>query len=345
MTCITPGNEGNGGSADIPGFYVQDGKLYDGKGSAFIMRGVNYPHAWFRNDQNISEKLADIASTCSNTVRIVLSNGTHPGWTRIAGEEVADIIAAAKSNHLIVVLEVHDSTGYPQNAQATDPQNAVNYWLSEDLRAAIDGEEGYVLINIANEPFGNIETGDNSADALAEREQWVNFHSAAIQQLRDAGLKHTLVVDAPNWGQDWRNTMRDGDAAETVFLSDVDTNVVFSVHMYNVYGTTTDKAGRVADYMQAFSDKNLPLIIGEFAADHGAGANNDVDEAAILSLAEQFEVGYLGWSWSGNNPELNSLDIVMDFNADNLTPWGEVLINSSNGIRATSIMCSCFLDD
>jgi mannan endo-1,4-beta-mannosidase len=336
--CLTPAEKGNGGDANIPGFYVLNGKLYDGNDNEFIMRGVNYPYAWFRTQHNTAQKLADIASTCSNTVRVVLSNGEQ--WTRTSGEEIAAIIAAAKANNLVTMLEIHDSTGYGDvnsnsAPNAANPQTAVDYWLSEDIRAAINGEEGFVLINIANEAFGNFAT------AQQDRTQWVNFYTGAIQELRTAGLTHTLVVDAPNWGQDWSNSMRDGTSAQTVFDADVNKNVIFSVHMYQVYNTAT----KVQTYLQAFVDKSLPLIIGEFAADHGEGANNDVAEAAILQYAEEFGFGYLGWSWSGNGSGLGSLDIVRGFNVSTLTPWGETLINGNNGIRATSQMCSCFIND
>jgi mannan endo-1,4-beta-mannosidase len=330
---MTPAEDGNGGAAAMPGFYVEEGKLYDVNGNEFVMRGVNYPHAWFRAQYDTAEKLADIASTCANTVRVVLANGEQ--WNRITGEEVSTIIAAAKANHLITLLEIHDATGYGDEyaPNAADPMTAVDYWLSEDIRAAIDGEEGYVLINIANEPLGNFAT------AQQDRDEWIALHTAAIEALRDAGLMHTLVVDAPNWGQDWRNIMRDGTAAQTVFDSDINKNVVFSVHMYQVYNT----AQKVEDYLQAFVDKKLPLIVGEFAADHGTGTENDVAEAAILQQAQEKGMGYLGWSWSGNSSGLSSLDIVENFDVNNLSAWGETLINSEYGIRATSNKCSCFV--
>ena len=54
-----------------------------------------------------------------------------------------------------------------------------------------------MIINIANEPFGNNTTANYVADTIA-----------AIQALRSAGLTHTLMIDAANWGQDWSNTMR-----------------------------------------------------------------------------------------------------------------------------------------
>lgn len=326
--CLTSPDLGHGGVPTMSGFYVADGKLYDGTDHEFIMRGVNYPYAWFKDQQATTEKFADIASTCSNTVRVVLSNGEQ--WERNTGAEVAAIIAAAKNHNLVVMLEVHDVTGYGQNSSAAAPQTAVDYWLSEDIRTAIEGEEGYVLINIANEAFGN------AAAEQEDRQIWLDFYSAAIVELRDAGLSHTLVVDAPNWGQDSSHSMRDGTAAQTIFDSDINKNVVFSVHMYDVYDTSAE----VETYLQKFVDRQLPLIVGEFAADHGADKN--VDEAAILLYAKNLDIGYLGWSWSGNGDGLSSLDIVNNFNINTLSSWGETLINGTNGIRETSAMCKCY---
>lgn len=81
--------------------------------------------------------------------------------------------------------------------------------------------------------------------------------------------------------------------------------------------------------------------MGEFGADH-QGA--EVDEASILELAEFYRLGYLGWSWSGNTGGVESLDITQNFNVNQLTPWGDFLINSANGIRATSQPATIYTD-
>ena len=65
---------------------------------------------------------------------------------------------------MIAVLEVHDSTGWSEQAPAVHISNATAYWLSSDVRAAINGQENFVIINIANEPFGN-----NTIGQLRER--------------------------------------------------------------------------------------------------------------------------------------------------------------------------------
>ena len=282
---------------------------------------MNDPYTWFQS--GTEGRYSDIASLGSNAVRVVLSTGGQ--WARVDGPAVASIISWLKANQLVGVLEVHDSTGYGESAGAVHPDDAVSYWLSSDIRSAIDGQEGYVLINIANEPFGNTET-----------DQWQSFHVGAVQSLRAAGLGHALVVDAPNWGQDWTNTMRDGAGAQAIYDADPDNNVVFSVHMYDVY----DTSATVQAYFNNFLEKGLPLLVGEFAADHGPGT--DVDEGTIMAQAESRGVGYLGWSWSGNAGDLSSLDITNNFNAESLTTWGTRLIQGNDGIVSSAETCTCF---
>lgn len=319
---------------DGTGFYVQDGKLYDVNGVEFIMRGVNYPYTWYKSEDT-QQKFADIASTGANVVRIVLSSGDHSqGWQRNGGPELTNLINWAKANQLVAMLEVHDATGYGDPDSGEHPNVTLDYWTSDDILSAIKGQEAYVLINIANESFGN----DLS-------QEWEEFYEAGVGELRAAGIDHTLIVDAPFWGQDWGNCMRDGSTtnpremscdSSTIFAADPDSNTVFSVHMYDVYG----HAAVISEYFDKFLLRGLPLIVGEFAADHGAG--NDVDEAAIMQLAEERKLGYLGWSWSGNSSNLSSLDITVNFDLTNLTPWGDALINGPNGLKETGVPCTCF---
>lgn len=323
------GATGSGGSASSstrcengpePGFFVEDGKLFDVNCNQFIMRGANVSHAWFADQTQNS--LRDLASVGGNAVRIVMATGAR--WTRTSGQEVSNLISWAKQNKLVAMLEVHDSTGYPEQSGSVSPDDALNYWKSSDIRAAIDGQEAYVLINIANESFGNNQAA-----------QWQGYYESAVPNLRNAGIKHTLVVDAPNWGQDYENRMRDGGATP-IFNADPNKNVIFSVHMYDVYGN----AQIVTQYFNAFQTMGLPLVIGEFASDHGNSGN--IDEATIMDQADQKGVGYLGWSWSGNGSDLASLDITNNFSINNLTQWGSTLINGANGIKETGMTCSCF---
>ena len=142
-----------------------------------------------------------------------------------------------------------------------------------------------------------------------------------------------LMVDAPNWGQDWQFVMRDN--AASVFASDPHRNTVFSIHMYGVFNT----AAKVENYLLSFVNAGLPLVIGEFGHLHSDG---DPVEDDIMSLAEKYGIGYLGWSWSGNCCGGEYLDLVLNFDPNQMTPWGKRLFEGPNGIMQTACEASIF---
>ncbi|KPL48088.1 beta-mannosidase [Xanthomonas axonopodis] len=304
-------------SAAHAGLTVSGTQLRESNGNALVLRGVNLPHAWYAGRTDAA--LAAIAATGANSVRVVLSSGYR--WTRTPEADVARIIARCKSLGLIAVLEVHDTTGYGDDTAAANLVNATNYWVG--IRKALIGNEDHVVINIANEPFGNSLTAS----------EWVNGHATAIATLRKNGLTHALMVDAPNWGQDWQFYMRDN--AAVLLARDSRRNLMFSVHMYEVFGSDAT----INNYLRAFNDKKLALVIGEFGGDH-RGAR--VDEAAIMRRARDYNVGYMGWSWSGNDSSTKSLDIAIGWNAAQLSTWGRNLILGTDGIAATSRRASVF---
>ncbi|MEU6646909.1 glycoside hydrolase family 5 protein [Saccharomonospora sp. NPDC046836] len=298
------------GDSETEGLAVRDGQLVEANGSPFVIRGVNLAYAWYPDSMN---SIAQAKELGANAVRVVLSSGDR--WTRTTVDEVRSIVEECKRSRLICVLEVHDTTGFGEDPEAVPMARAVDYWL--DIREALEGTEGNVIINIANEPFGN----NNYL-------LWTEQTAQAIIQLRLAGFQHVLMVDAPNWGQDWTLIMRDN--AWTVFKSDPHRNILFSVHMYEVF---RDEA-KVGDYLDSFADKALPIVIGEFGPEHRNG--DPVDEDAIMMHARERRVGYFAWSWSGNNDDLKALDLVIDFDPARLTSWGTRLFNGPNGIRETA---------
>ncbi|MFH8449053.1 cellulase family glycosylhydrolase [Streptomyces fungicidicus] len=291
------------------GFRVQNGRLLEASGNDFVMRGVNHAHTWYAD--RISS-LAHIKAKGANTVRVVLSSGDR--WTRNDTADVANVVAQCKQNRLICVLEVHDTTGYGEQSGAVTLSRAADYWIG--VQSALAGQEDYVIVNIGNEPHGN--TGYTA---------WTADTKAAIQKLRNAGFDHTLMVDAPNWGQDWAFTMRDN--AASVFAADPDANTVFSIHMYGVF----DTAAEISDYLGRFVSAKLPIVVGEFGHNHSDG---NPDEDTILAVTRQLGLGYLGWSWSGNGGGVEYLDMVTDFDPARLTSWGERIFNGADGIAATS---------
>ncbi|MCT2594172.1 cellulase family glycosylhydrolase [Streptomyces sp. N2-109] len=304
------------GTTLATGLHISDGRLVEGNGNDFVMRGVNDAHTWYPGE---TQSLSDIKAQGANTVRVVLSNGHR--WSENGPEDVAGVVDECKANRLICVLEVHDTTGYGEEAAAASLDQAADYWIG--LQDVLTGEENYIIINIGNEPWGNTNP-----------EGWTDPTIAAVEKLRATGFEHTIMVDAPNWGQDWQGVMRAN--AQSVYDADPTGNLIFSIHMYSVY----DTAAKVSDYLNAFVDAGLPLLIGEFGGP--PDQYGDPDEDAMMAAAEQLQLGYLAWSWSGNTDPI--LDLVIDYDPDQLSSWGERIFHGANGIAQTAREATIFDD-
>ncbi|MFB7653171.1 MULTISPECIES: cellulase family glycosylhydrolase [unclassified Streptomyces] len=294
--------------AQATGLHISDGRLLEGNGNDFVMRGVNHAHTWYPGE---TQSLADVKALGANTVRVVLSDGHR--WSENSPEDVAAVIGQCKANRLICVLEVHDTTGYGEDAAAGTLDHAADYWIG--LKDVLAGQEDYVVVNIGNEPWGNTDPAG-----------WTQPTVAAVEKLRDAGFQHTIMVDAPNWGQDWQGVMRAN--ARSVYDADPTGNLIFSIHMYSVY----DTAQEITDYLNAFVDAGLPILIGEFGGP--ADQWGDPDEDTMMATAEQLGLGYLAWSWSGNTDPV--LDLALDFDPSRLSSWGERIFHGVNGIARTA---------
>lgn len=298
------------------GFYVSDGRLYDANNTDFVIRGVGHVHSLYA--AHTADTFAQIKALGANTVRVELSTGALR--KRNGTAEIAGVISLCRANRLICVLAVFDTIGWGDREGAVPQAQAVDYWIS--VQSALAGQEKYAIINVANEPYG-----------LENHHTWLADTVASIHRLRNAGFRHTLMVDAPDWGQDWSFTMRDN--AATVFRSDPQRNTVFSVHMYGAF----DRAVKVTDYLDHYVNAKIPIVVGEFGFKHSDG---EVDEDTIMSHARAHGIGYLGWSWSGNGGDVHYLDLVSDFDAGALTRWGERLFFGPNGIRQTSREASVY---
>lgn len=295
------------------GFYVSGTNIYDANGNTFVMRGVNIPHAWYTDKTETSIKGA--ANLGANTVRIVLSNGAK--YQKTSSSEVSNIINWCKSNKLVCILEVHDATG---SDSTYDLNRCVDYW--KEMKSVLSGTEKYVIVNIANEWYG---TWNGSA--------WAEGYKSAIRSLRDAGISNMFMVDCAGWGQ-YPDSIK--DYGKSVFNADSQKNTVFSIHMYEYAG---GNSSTVKNNINNALNIGVPVVIGEFGGQH---TNGDVDEGTIMSYCTSKNVGYLGWSWKGNDSSMSYLDIANSWDGSNLSSWGNTLINGSNGIKKTSKICSVY---
>jgi mannan endo-1,4-beta-mannosidase len=297
------------------GIRVSGTNIVEKNGNVLVLRGTSHAHTWFAAQTGA---IANISALGANSVRVVLSGGRWGSGN--SASDVANIISLCKANKVICMLEYHDTTGYGEQSGATTLAAATTYWNS--IKSVLVGQEDYVIINIGNEPYGNVNP-----------QNWTTDTVNAVKAMRTNGFQHALVVDAPGWGQDKLGIMRDN--ARTVESADTMGNTIFSVHMYGVYGN----ASTITSYISTFKSNGLPLIIGEFAFDHSDG---NVDEDTIMSTAVSQGVGYYGWSWSGNSSDVGYLDQVTSFNPGALTTWGTRLFNGTNGIRSTAKRAAIF---
>ncbi|MBQ4095143.1 MAG: glycoside hydrolase family 5 protein [Oscillospiraceae bacterium] len=296
------------------GFKVEGTKLLDANGNEFIFRGVNHAHTWFNGA--LYDAIPAIADAGCNSVRIVLACGKS--WSKNNLEDVNRVIEACKQNDLVVVLEVHDGTG-EDNAKTL--QTICDYWI--EIKDALIGNEEYVILNIANEWMGSSLSGF-----------WANNYAKIIPQLRDAGIKNTIMVDAGGWGQHGQCIAERG---ADVLASDVLGNTMFSVHMYGTAGGSEKKIKSILDGAR---EQNLCICVGEFGYTHSDG---DVKEDYLMQYCEEQGIGYLGWSWKGNGGGVEYLDIALTWDGSQLSAdWGDKLINGEYGIKATSKKCSIF---
>jgi mannan endo-1,4-beta-mannosidase len=296
-------------STDGTGIRVLDGRVVEANGHELMLRGVNHAYIWYRTE---NRAFADIKATGANSVRVLLASGQR--WPATTVGEVAAVVSRCRQNRLICVLDVHDTVGRGELTGAATLAEAVQYWVR--LRSALAGQENYVILNIGDEPYGSHNA-----------RTWVADTSAAVRMLRAAGFRHALMVDAPDWGQDDSFTMR--DHARAVFAADPRADTIFSVHMYGVF----DTPAKVRNYMGSFVRQGLALVVGEFGYEHTWG---NPDEDAIMAYAQADHVGYLGWSWSGNDPLVGYLDMVLDFDPRRRTWWGNRFIAGPNGLRTTA---------
>lgn len=315
---VTTTSKNENEDIDVPnkkvGFYVNKTGLYDAKGNLFVMRGINHAHTWFKD--KLYTAIPAIAATGANTVRIVLSDGQQ--WTKDSVSDVKNIIELCKSNKLICILEVHDITG---KNDIEGLRRTTDYWI--EIKDALIGNENYVILNIANEWVGDWNG-----------EIWYKGYSEAVKKLRKAGFNNTIMVDAAGWGQYGESI---GKYGKRLLQDDVNGNLMFSVHMYGTAGGSKESIRRNLRYAY---DNGLCAVVGEFGYNHSDG---DVDEGYIMQYCTENNVGYLGWSWKGNGGGVEYLDIAKDWEGKTLSEdWGEVLINSPNGIKKTSQICSVF---
>jgi mannan endo-1,4-beta-mannosidase len=304
--------------------YVQGKALKDSSGHSFIMRGNNFPVFWFPAQYKTS--LAAASSLGANTARLVWQL-EQQSWTPSLAV-LDEALATCITNKLIPVVELHDFTG---GTNATDISKAADYFVRPDVKAILNKYSHVLIINIAN------EWGDGTVNELS----WKNAYLPAIATLRNAGYKVPIMIDAPGYGQYENAIVQYGT---DLLNSDPLKNIIFSVHAYSNWNNNSTYSNRINTMLS----KGLCIVFGEFgwnvpAAQQPTGFECKVDASLLMQLCQSNNIGYMGWSWTGNDAANACFDMSTSWNdTTHLTTWGRQWAYDVNGVKNTGIKASVY---
>ncbi|MEY4581866.1 MAG: Mannan endo,4-beta-mannosidase [Pseudomonadota bacterium] len=290
-------------------YYVQDGTLYDACGEAVVLRGINHPTLYVDRD---GKAMPEIAKTGANSVRLFWYATRN---VAIGAAETA--IKAALDNHMLPILEMHDSTC------EWSLDKIVDYWTSAEALALIERHKAHLIINIANEP-----SAPNDA-------AFKTTYTSVVNTLRSAGIHVPLMIDGSNCGRDYDVLLSQGPA---LLAADPDHNLIFSGHLYDRLS-----ADRLAGVYTSFKDAKLTFVVGEFANKSPPGCGAMLDYAALIGEAQKHATGWLAWSWGDDdansiwNSDCAEFDMTSTFAFDSLQSWGkEVAVTLPDSITNTA---------
>lgn len=315
-------------------FRTSGTQVIDANNNIFVMRGINHPVVWHYNQS--WNTIPALRAAGYNTVRVV--------WENVSYRTVAELDAMLQriiDHEMIPMLDYHGVTG--SNTVSDLTSTTVNYWLRDDIRALVNKYRRYLMINIANEWGGN-----QLSDTV-----WRDAYMNALTTLRSYSEYRDMlmVIDASGWGQNPSPIKSHGqavlnhDAARRAAHGGPNQpNIVFSIHMYGMWGSGQSGKLHVTNELTALKNTyGFPIVIGEFGYNHNNGNNNlncTVNHLEIMQACHNLGYGWLAWSTDGNDSANAWLNMMNNWSTWNW--WGQQVRDSTHGSLATSIKCSVF---
>jgi len=312
-TSIPPGPAQRPAYNTGTGFFVLGKTLYDADGYEFRIRGVNKAHY----DSN---QYAVVNNMKANAVRWVMYDptNTQPAQVAAANAWIAQKIVPIPGNWDGVCI---DST-----ATLT---SIVDLWVARAASWTTSDLQRYAIINIANE-WG-------PSDSVVWRDSYIT----AIQRMRNAGYKQTLMIDSGGCGQDAADILK---YAQAVFDSDPQKNVIISLHIYGAWARPAIQSWQqnYDTLLAQMSLLNVPIVIGEFGPGRNIGPSpTPITPLEIMTTAEGYKWGWLGWAADDGNTDswfaMLYNNTVYNSSAD-LTIFGKVVVdNAVFGLKAIAV--------
>lgn len=327
---------------DKPGFHTDGVRLLDANGKEFLMRGYNYSYAWQKNYWDAAFKTAK-KYNC-NALRIQLSDGQNSslgGYCK--AEQVSSLISSCKDNHFIGVFNVQDTGG------GNDPNvllHAADYWVG--IKNAVIGQEKYCIVNIGNEWMESPGRDCNGEWGEYQENLWSNTYIEAVRRIRSAGIKNTLMIDCNGYGQYadiiWKEGQRILDEDKKYF-EDGKPNIIFSIHFYEkacYWDYEKGTGSRVAHSIDKALSIGAPVCIGEYAYSRKS-EKWKMDWETIQDYSKTMNIGYLGWSFTGNGDEESQGLDMFSYDGSTMYENGKcIILHPNDGIKATSVICSVY---
>ena len=325
---------------------VQGSNLVTTNGQTIVLRGINYPilnegSISISNASQYQNYIDQVALTGANAIRIPWhTDGVHwrdmqpygtPGTLEgyIDNGHLSNLIGYCRQKGMIPILEIHDVTCSDNwSALLTTVQN---WWLKPEILNLIETHKEYLIINIANE-MGKAEWTVNSTAAM---NTFKNNYNQVIANLRNAGVKVPLMIDAPDCGTSSTQLL---SVAQDMLNADSEGNLIFSAHTY-WYGyanTTTAITTKINEIVNS----GVCFVFGEIAnrqdvtGDPVDGTYNiDNIYQEVLTQACTHGIGWLAWTFNHDWESNREISSTSQFS--NLTTYGNDLVyNTVYGLLA-----------
>lgn len=242
------GDEGRPRPSENAPVLSSDGsQLLDATGESVLLRGVNLQYG--DNPLERINGITSIQEVGSNVVRLQLRSDT-------TADELEAALLTAVDAGLVAIVTYWE----PEVACAADDEalfGAVNdLWLNEWVPVLVqDRFQPHVMLNLASK-WG--PTGIFNSYSQGYR-IYIDNYKAVIRQMRRAGFRNPIVIDAPGCGQDYHAFL--GNRGRELLAADDEENIVLSVHAFGSHWRDRDD---MASAMELLEGERIPVVVSEF---------------------------------------------------------------------------------
>ncbi|MDN4502584.1 cellulase family glycosylhydrolase [Alteromonadaceae bacterium BrNp21-10] len=281
-------------------------QIFDASTDPILLRGINLQYG-----DNPDVRLAGIAAikeTGSNVIRLQLRANTTADQLRAALDEIV-------ANDMIAMVMLWEEEGEITCTESSEKlkEYVQTLWFGEWLDVLVEGKyQPYLMINIANE-WGPTGVWDANSVGYSE---YIDTYKEIIREFRDTGFRVPLVIDAPGCGQDYNAFS--ADRGLELQASDIESNLVLSVHGYHAQWNSSNKIVAATD---AMSKTGVPFIIGEFGGSMAFGAAS-IDHTDLITKGVGDQAMVFNFPWNGGDNKSayqHTLSEALDLQGSNIS--------------------------